>query len=72
MSGLGEDRVCLEKRGRVAPNSDAVNLPLLLSCNEANKCGLRLEQEPVAPALDDYCLDQKRARDELDIAEGRH
>jgi hypothetical protein len=30
-----------------------------------------LEQEPVAPVLDEYCLGQKREREELDIAERR-
>jgi hypothetical protein len=30
-----------------------------------------LEQEPVVPVLDEYCLGQKREREELDIAERR-
>jgi hypothetical protein len=30
-----------------------------------------LEQEPVAPALDEFCLGQKREREELDTAERR-
>jgi hypothetical protein len=31
-----------------------------------------LEQEPVEPALDEFCLGQKREREELDMIERRH